>query len=184
MMHGSIRNGTCEAGKDLIAWLIPLNPCLCASRALPLVDRPPARLPGLLAKSATISSATQRMRHNRGFASTLNIDGSGEIARAARRRCTVRVLLQLGNCQGPRLSHAGARNRTRRQRAAGFWNVTDLARKLAEFRDYYTAHRVHRSLDGTTPTQRAGAPPAAPAPLNQYAWRLHCRGLFQTPVAA
>ena len=45
-----------------------------------------------------------------------------------------------------------------------FWNVTDLARKLAEFRDYYNAHRVHRSLDGTTPVQRAGAPPPAPSP--------------------
>ncbi len=65
-----------------------------------------------------------------------------------------------------------------------FWNVTDLARKLAEFTDYYNAHRVHRSLGGTTPTQCAGAPPAARAPLNQYAWRPHCRGLFQTPVAA
>jgi hypothetical protein len=67
-----------------------------------------------------------------------------------------------------------------------FWNVTDLARKLDEFTDYYNARRVHRSLDGTTPTQRAVAPPAAPAPLNQYAWRLrlHCRELFQTPVAA
>ena len=65
-----------------------------------------------------------------------------------------------------------------------FWNISDLARKLAEFRDYYNAHRVHRSLDGTTPTQRAGAPPPAPAPLNQCAWRLHCQGLFQTPVAA
>ena len=40
-----------------------------------------------------------------------------------------------------------------------FWNAVDLARKLGEFRDYYNAHRVHRSLDGTTPAQRAGAPP-------------------------
>ena len=38
-----------------------------------------------------------------------------------------------------------------------FWNAIDLARKLAEFRDYYNAHRVHRSLAGTTPAQRAGA---------------------------
>ena len=37
-----------------------------------------------------------------------------------------------------------------------FWNALDLARKLGEFRDYYNAHRVHRSLDGTTPMQRAG----------------------------
>jgi putative transposase len=32
-----------------------------------------------------------------------------------------------------------------------FWNAVDLARKLGEFRDYYNGHRVHRSLDGTTP---------------------------------
>jgi putative transposase len=60
-----------------------------------------------------------------------------------------------------------------------FWNASDVTRKLRDFRDHYNAHRVHRALDGTTPRQRAGAPP----PLNQYAWRPHCRGLFQTPVA-
>jgi hypothetical protein len=38
-----------------------------------------------------------------------------------------------------------------------FWNAADLTRKLDEFRDYYNAHRVHRSLDGATPAQRAGA---------------------------
>jgi DNA-binding transcriptional regulator YiaG len=32
----------------------------------------------------------------------------------------------------------------------------DLTRKLGEVRDYYDAHRVHRSLDGTTPARRAG----------------------------
>ena len=42
-----------------------------------------------------------------------------------------------------------------------FWNAGDLARKLGDFRDYYNAHRVHRSLDGTTPAQRAGAPSPA-----------------------
>ena len=65
-----------------------------------------------------------------------------------------------------------------------FWNSADLARKLGEFRDYYNAHRVHRSLNGTTPAQFAGASSPAPASLKNYAWRLHCRGLFQTPVAA
>jgi hypothetical protein len=38
-----------------------------------------------------------------------------------------------------------------------FWNAVDLARKLAEFRDYYNAYRIHRSRDDTTPAQRAGA---------------------------
>ena len=65
-----------------------------------------------------------------------------------------------------------------------FWNAVDLARKLGEFRDYYNVHRVHRSLDGTTPAQRARAPSPAPAALDHYAWQQHCRGLFQIPIAA
>jgi len=65
-----------------------------------------------------------------------------------------------------------------------FWNAVDLARKLEEFRDYYNEHRVHRSLDGTTPAQRAGTSCLAPAALDQYAWRQDCRGLFHTPIAA
>ena len=65
-----------------------------------------------------------------------------------------------------------------------FWNAMDLTRKLAEFRDYYNADRVHRSLAGSTPAQRAGAPSPAPAALDHYAWRPHCRGLFKTPIAA
>ena len=64
-----------------------------------------------------------------------------------------------------------------------FWNALDLARKLGDFRDYYNAVRVHRSVDGVTPAQRAGAPSPAPAALNHYAWRQHCRGLFQIPLA-
>jgi transposase InsO family protein len=65
-----------------------------------------------------------------------------------------------------------------------FWNAVDLARKLGEFRDYYNAHRVHRSLHGTTPAQRAGVSSPAPALLDRHAWQQHCRGLFQTPIAA
>jgi len=64
-----------------------------------------------------------------------------------------------------------------------FWNAADLARKLIEFKDYYNAYRVHRSLDGTTPAQRAGASTPAPAALDHHAWHQHCRGLFQTPIA-
>ena len=65
-----------------------------------------------------------------------------------------------------------------------FWNAGDLTRKLAEFRDYYNADRVHRALAGATPAQRADAPSPAPAALDHYAWRQHCRGLFQIPMAA
>ena len=65
-----------------------------------------------------------------------------------------------------------------------FWNAVDLARKLKEYEDYYNAYRVRRSLGGTTPAQCAGASSAAPASLDRHAWRQHCRGLFQTPIAA
>ena len=64
-----------------------------------------------------------------------------------------------------------------------FWNSVDLTRKLEGFRDYFNEFRVHRSLDGTTPAQSAGAKPSAPAKLNSYAWRQHCQGLFHTPMA-
>jgi len=49
---------------------------------------------------------------------------------------------------------------------------------------YASQHRVHRSLDGTTPAQSAGASSPAPASLDHHAWRQHCHGLFQTPIAA
>ena len=67
-----------------------------------------------------------------------------------------------------------------------FWNAIDLTRKLDAFANYYNAHRVHRSLGGTTPAQRACATssPTALAALHQYTWKPHCRGLFHTPIPA
>ena len=65
-----------------------------------------------------------------------------------------------------------------------FWNGVDLARKLDRFQIFYNVYRVHRSLDGVTPAQRAGAPASATAMLASYAWKQHCSDLFQTPVPA
>ena len=62
--------------------------------------------------------------------------------------------------------------------------AVDLARKLGEFQDYYNARRVHRSLDGTPPAQRSDGSAASPAALDHYVWQQHCRGLFQTQLAA
>ena len=64
-----------------------------------------------------------------------------------------------------------------------FWNAFDLTRKLDMFRRYYNEQRVHRSLNGTTPAQRAGASAPARAELD-HGWRQYCHGLFQIPVAA
>jgi putative transposase len=65
-----------------------------------------------------------------------------------------------------------------------FWDALDLTRKLEAFRCYYNEQRVHRSLDGTTPGQRAGASAPAPAALDRYGWAQYCHGLFQIPVVA
>jgi putative transposase len=69
-----------------------------------------------------------------------------------------------------------------------FWNAADLARDLArklnDYKIYYNTHRVHRSLGGSTPALRAGASSAVPVLLDHHAWRPHCGGLFQTPIAA
>ena len=64
------------------------------------------------------------------------------------------------------------------------WNAIDLERKLEEFKIYYNESRVHQSLSGCTPKERSGGPAPAHAVLDHYAWRQHCRGLFQMPVAA
>jgi len=65
-----------------------------------------------------------------------------------------------------------------------FWNSIDLHRKLEKFRAYYNGVRVHRSLNGTTPENRAGNSSSSKANLAHYAWERHCNGLFETPVAA
>lgn len=65
-----------------------------------------------------------------------------------------------------------------------FWNSVDLTRKLVAFRDYYNAHRVHRSLDGTAPDHCAGLSTRTRASFEHYTWRHHCGGLFQAPMAA
>jgi transposase InsO family protein len=64
------------------------------------------------------------------------------------------------------------------------WNAVDLERKLEAFRHYYNEHRAHQSLNGISPGERSGQPPPARAVLAHYAWRHHCGGLFQMPIAA
>jgi putative transposase len=59
-----------------------------------------------------------------------------------------------------------------------FCNTVDLTRQLNAFDDYYNALRVHRSLDGTKPAQRAGASSPAAIALTHHARRQHCGGLF------
>jgi transposase InsO family protein len=62
-----------------------------------------------------------------------------------------------------------------------FWTAIGLETKLIAFKDYYNGHRGHSGLKGKTPIETAESKGAS---LRSYRWRQHCRGLYQTPMAA
>ncbi len=61
-----------------------------------------------------------------------------------------------------------------------FWSAPDLDNKLSEFQTLFNDHRAHSPLDGRTPVQNRNDV----AKLDRYEWKEHCRGLYQTPIAA
>jgi transposase InsO family protein len=62
-----------------------------------------------------------------------------------------------------------------------FWTATDLELKLLSLKDYYNRYRAHSALEGRTPVEN---PESKGAELKLYRWQTHCRGLYQTPIAA
>ena len=62
-----------------------------------------------------------------------------------------------------------------------FWTTADLEQKLRLFQEYFNRQRVHSGLGGRLPD-----PEAARTPIDfaSYHWQHHCRGLYQTPIAA
>jgi putative transposase len=64
-----------------------------------------------------------------------------------------------------------------------FWTTADLEMKLLDFQRYFNGHRTHAGLGGLTPEPRTGED-SARACVSGYRWRVHCRGLYQTPIAA
>jgi putative transposase len=62
-----------------------------------------------------------------------------------------------------------------------FWTLADLEKKLLDFRTYFNHHRTHTARGGQPPDD---APSRPVANLQAYRWRSHCRGLYQTPIAA
>jgi putative transposase len=64
-----------------------------------------------------------------------------------------------------------------------FWTRSDLENKVLHFQNYYNNHRTHSSIEGRTPDQDTnGSQPFAD--LHSFRWQSHCRGLYQTPIAA
>jgi hypothetical protein len=64
-----------------------------------------------------------------------------------------------------------------------FWTAADLEMKLRAFQSYYNGYRVHAALEGRPPERILDAG-GTHASLHSYRWESHCRGLYQTPIAA
>ena len=64
-----------------------------------------------------------------------------------------------------------------------FWTAADLEIKLLEFQRYYNGYRVHAALDGRPP-ESIPDEGGVHTCLGSYRWQSHCRGLYQTPMAA
>jgi putative transposase len=64
-----------------------------------------------------------------------------------------------------------------------FWTMADLETKMIDFQHYYNGHRAHAGLEGRLPVP-AAAGSMSPIGLESYQWGRHCRGLYQTPIAA
>jgi len=64
-----------------------------------------------------------------------------------------------------------------------FWTTTDLEARLLDFQHYYNEHRTHAGRQGHPPVTGVNADRSR-ANLSCYRWQQHCRGLYQTPMAA
>ncbi len=65
-----------------------------------------------------------------------------------------------------------------------FWTAADLETKLLDFQHYYNGHRTHAGLEGRLPGPAVAGSVSPIGLSNSYQWRKHCRGLYQTPIAA
>ncbi len=64
-----------------------------------------------------------------------------------------------------------------------FWTTADLEQKLLDFQHYYNGYRAHAGLGGHVPEPTPDGS-GFPLRLASYSWQAHCRGLYQTPIAA
>jgi transposase InsO family protein len=62
-----------------------------------------------------------------------------------------------------------------------FWTTADLESKLLDFKTYFNHQRTHSARAGRPPDDVLTRPIAN---LQSYRWESHCRGLYQTPIAA
>ena len=61
--------------------------------------------------------------------------------------------------------------------------TTDKHSKLVDFQHYFNAYRTHAGLEGRLAEPSIHGSASA-IDFGSYRWRSHCRGLYQTPIAA
>jgi putative transposase len=64
-----------------------------------------------------------------------------------------------------------------------FWATADLEAKLHDFQDFYNKYRTHAGLEGKPPEPVIDGA-SSKLDFASYKWKRHCRGLYQTPIAA
>jgi putative transposase len=64
-----------------------------------------------------------------------------------------------------------------------FCTTADLEQKLLNFQHYSNSYRVHAALAGHVPEPLPDGY-GFPISLHSYRWQAHCRGLYETPIAA
>jgi transposase InsO family protein len=62
-----------------------------------------------------------------------------------------------------------------------FWTTADLESKRLDFKTYFNYHRTQSARAGRPPAE---VPTRPVANRQSYRWESHCRGLYQTPIAA
>jgi putative transposase len=65
-----------------------------------------------------------------------------------------------------------------------FCGTADLETKPLDFQHYYNGHQTHSGLEGRLPGPTFEGSVMRPTGLDSYQWRRHCRGVYQTPIAA
>ena len=67
-----------------------------------------------------------------------------------------------------------------------FFNQYDLQNKLEHFQKYFNEERAHSSLEMQTPKQMDSGEIISDKviSIDNYHWKLHCRGLYKLPIAA
>lgn len=65
-----------------------------------------------------------------------------------------------------------------------FWTATDLQNKLVEYQAYFNSSRCHWGIGKITPRQKSTENDTKAIKLQNNAWKMHCRGLFQLPLTA